>query len=98
MKYLLLAIILCPIISYGDITTHTFCNQDEYNLYPNPTGWADYAICEDNILSIIVDQGKNKAGKTKYKRVYLRDGQYLKKETGLACNISIYRCNIEESK
>lgn len=94
---LTIALIIAPSLTLA-YTTISFCNDEGLTPYPNPSGWADYGICENDHLYMIVDIPQIKHGQkvgTKYKQVPVPNGNYLKSVTGLACNIAVYKCEVE---
>lgn len=75
--------------------TVVLCGQDAAE-YPLKSGWQDFAYCE-NFHLIMVKELKVK-GKIKYERFPLENRIYHRDETGLPCDFSVYKCEVEHNQ
>lgn len=98
MKHLLVAAILAPTLAHSGTPTEptvNFCNINADQDAPKPkAGWSTFAYCRNEQLVMVVES-KRLDGTTRYTEKYLGNENYSKAETGLPCNISIYKCNVE---
>ena len=72
-----------------------YCDLKTMHLYMLVEAQIRNKACQHKALGQVWEVSACKPFITKYKSVSILDGNYSRKNTGLACNIAVYKCDIE---